>query len=206
MTMTNITVQHYKGKKDNNKKKKKKDVISHLSLYILFIIISKGSVQLAGRSVSNKGQIWGLAEDTGDEPIEKAGHNKHKKAGIGPSSELQPDPRPPWGYYPLQQHRHHQQHIQNQRLQRIEPRVPAQIRVSHHPQVEPEEAHEARVRDRMVQRQDRDDWLERHRHHWVLGEEEPPVLQPVEEGEEVGRGGDQAVRGRCGSVGARRPG
>lgn len=38
MTMTNITVQHYKGKKDNNKKtkKKKKDVISHLSIYFIY--------------------------------------------------------------------------------------------------------------------------------------------------------------------------
>ncbi|KAL0322282.1 UNVERIFIED_CONTAM: hypothetical protein Scaly_2524600 [Sesamum calycinum] len=115
----------------------------------------KKSVQLAAGGLCNKRQIGSLAKNTGHQPIHKTAHNKHKQPRISPSRQLQRDARSPWGYYPLQQHRHHQQHIQDKSLQRVEPRVTAEARVSDDAQVEPEEGHEAGVGYGVVEREER---------------------------------------------------
>lgn len=145
---------------------------------------------MAAGGLSNKGQIWSLPKNTGHQPINKAGHHEQKKPGIGPSREFQPDPRPPWSNYPLQQHREHQQHVENKRLQRIEPGVAAETRVPDDAEVEAEEGDEAGVGHGVIEREERDERLERSRQNWVLGEQEPPVLEAVEEGDEVRRRGD----------------
>lgn len=109
--------------------------------------------------------------------------------------------------YSGQQHRNRQEHIQRHRLHRVEPHVPTETRVPHHSQVQPEECHEARVRHRSVQVQDWEDWLEQQSQPWVLREQEPPVLQRIEERQRVRRYRNHALsRRRRGVGGAGRQG
>lgn len=61
---------------------------------------------------------------------------------------------------PLQKQRHHQEHIENYSLHRIEPHVSAETRVSDNPQVNSEEGDEARIRDRSVEAEEWKNWFE----------------------------------------------
>lgn len=88
---------------------------------------------------------------------------------------------------PRQQHRNRQQYIERHRLHRVEPDVPAETRVPHHTQVQPEEGHEARAGDGSVEVQYREDGLHEEGQFRVLREEEASVLEGVEEGQGVGR-------------------
>ncbi|KAK2973364.1 hypothetical protein RJ640_016786 [Escallonia rubra] len=137
-------------------------------------------LELPAGSIGDKRQVRSLAQNGIHQAVDKAHHEEHEDRVVAHHHQLEPDPCPTRVQDPLHQQRHHQQHVQHQRLHRVEPHVPAQTRVPDHAQIQGEEGHEAGVRQ---------------------GPEEAAVLEAVEEGEEVGGGGYEAVGDGGGVVG-----
>ncbi|KAG9444678.1 hypothetical protein H6P81_016018 [Aristolochia fimbriata] len=110
----------------------------------------------------------------------------------------------------LKSHGKRQEDVQHDGLHRIEAHVSAQAGVPDDPEVEGEEGDEARVGDGAVEAHEREKGFEGEGERRVGDEEVAAVLNPVEEGEEVGGGGDEPLGGRDGVIrhgndGLRRP-
>lgn len=101
-----------------------------------------------------------LPEHTTAQPISKASYQKHKQSIIPPNGELEPEASLARRQNPLNQHGHHQKNIKNKGLESIESNVAAKTRVPDYADVEGKKGDKRGIRDRVVERQERDDGLE----------------------------------------------
>lgn len=128
----------------------------------------------------------GPTQNTRNQTVNVAENDQHEQRTVTPHHDLESQPAPTRAEDPLQQQGQHQQDVQRHRLHGVEPHVAAEARVPHHPEVQREECHEARVRHGAVQAQQRQQRVEQQAQLRELQEHVATVLEGVEEREGVG--------------------
>lgn len=143
----------------------------------------------------------GPSEKARNQTVNEAQNAENKQSVVAPDHDLEPDSGPTRAEDPLDQQWHHEEDVESDGLHRIETDVVGEGRVADDAQVEGEEGDEGGVGDGAVEPKNGEEGLEGDAEGRVLGEQEAPVLEGVEEGESVGDGGDEAVGRRSRVVG-----
>lgn len=138
-------------------------------------------------SISNNGQPRDLTKQASRESVDQRDKQEEEHCAVQTHHHIQT--KPICGIEaPLNQIRENQQHVEHNRLHRVEPNVPAEVRVPHDDEVESEEDEKAIEREALEGldggKQRLDEKLER----WVLRDDEFTVLNPIEEWIEVAYG------------------
>lgn len=147
----------------------------------IYVVCSK---DLPISSISDNGQPRNQTKQASRKTIDQRDKQEEEHSAVQTHHHIQT--KPISGVEaPLEQIREDQQHVEDDGLHRVEPNVPAEVRVPHDDEVETDEDEEAIEREALEgldggkQRLDEDlEWL-------VLRDDEFTVLDPIEERVEV---------------------
>lgn len=152
-------------------------------------------------SVGDEGQVRGPTQNGGSEAVEEAEGAEHEHHVVAPDHDPEPESGPARVEDPLEEEGEDEEDVEGDGLHGVEADVVAEGRVADDAEVEGEEGDEGGVGDGLVEGEEGEERVEEEGEGGVLEEEEAAVLEGVEEGEGVGRGGDEAVGGRSRVVG-----
>nr|VDD21365.1 unnamed protein product [Brassica oleracea] len=143
-----------------------------------------GETDLPISSISNNGQPRGQTKQASRESIDQTDKQEEEHCAVQTHHHIQT--KPISGIKaPLKQIRENQQHVEHNGLHRVEPNVPAEVRVSHDDEVESDEDEEAIEREALEGLDGGKQRLDENLERLVLRDDEFAVLNPIEERVEV---------------------